>query len=58
MQEQRLLDTYTFLGPAHVFLRLPDEDEVGAQVFIHMSYAGKRSKASNGLSFDAVRKSL
>lgn len=26
--EQRLLDTYTFLTPRHVFLRGPDEDEV------------------------------
>ena len=26
--EQRLLDTYTFLEPAHVFLRREGEDEV------------------------------
>eukprot|EP00199_Chlamydomonas_sp_CCMP681_P001055 CAMPEP_0119116000 /NCGR_PEP_ID=MMETSP1180-20130426/52044_1 /TAXON_ID=3052 ORGANISM="Chlamydomonas cf sp, Strain CCMP681" /NCGR_SAMPLE_ID=MMETSP1180 /ASSEMBLY_ACC=CAM_ASM_000741 /LENGTH=443 /DNA_ID=CAMNT_0007105111 /DNA_START=18 /DNA_END=1349 /DNA_ORIENTATION=+ len=28
--EQRLLDTYTFLGPEHVFLRLPGESEAVA----------------------------
>lgn len=28
--DQKLLDTYTFLGPEHVFLRAPDEDEVQA----------------------------
>ncbi|GFR41928.1 hypothetical protein Agub_g2721, partial [Astrephomene gubernaculifera] len=30
LAEQRLLDTYTFLSPRHVFLRLPGEDELSA----------------------------
>jgi energy-coupling factor transporter ATP-binding protein EcfA2 len=28
--EQRLLDTYTFFKPEHVFLRMEGEDEVAA----------------------------